>query len=179
MREFKDEEGRPWRLALTTSAVNRVRDNVTVDLDGVASPFKIDNVAEFHATIHILRTQLTVLAEVLYHILCKQVEERKLTKDEFLDGIRGDVWETAWKVMEQELIDFFPPCRRPLANLTAEAYQKNDETLWGQATAQMKNVLEQVIPMQSGMPFGKPPEFSEFTQESGRSDNSLPLATPA
>jgi hypothetical protein len=179
MREFKDDEGRPWRLALTTSAVNRVRDNVTVEIDGVSVPFKIDNVAEFHTTIHILRTQLTVLAEVLYQVLCNQVAEKKLAKDEFLDGIRGDVWDVAGKAIEEELVDFFPPRRRQLASLTAEAHQKNMETVFEQATAQMKKAMEQVTPMQFGMQSGKPLESSESIQASGLSDNSLPLAMPA
>jgi hypothetical protein len=179
MREFKDDEGRPWRLALTTSAVNRVRDNVTVEIDGVATPFKMDNVAEFHTTIHILRTQLTVLAEVLYHVLCNQVAEKKLAKDEFLDGIRGEVWDVAGKAIEEELLDFFRPRHRPLASLTAEAHQKNMDAVWEQATEQMKKAMEQVIQMPSGMPSGKPLESLESTQESGLSDNSLPLATPA
>jgi hypothetical protein len=178
MREFKDNEGRPWRLALTTSAVNRVRDNVTIEIDGSPIPFKIDNVAEFHTTIHILRTQLTVLAEVLYQVLCNQVAEKNLAKDEFLDAIRGEVWEVAGKALEDELVDFFPPRRRPLASLTAEAHQKNLETVFEQATAQIKKALEQVIPMQSGMQSGKPLESSESIQANGLSDNSLPLETP-
>jgi hypothetical protein len=179
MREFRDDQGRPWQVALTTSAVNRVRDNVTVEIDGVDKPFKIDNVAEFSTTIHIIRTQLTVLAEVLYQVLCRQVEEKKLTKDEFLDGMRGDVWETAGKVLEEELVDFFPPRRRPLASLTAEAHQKNMETVFEQATAQMKKALDQAIPMPSGMLSGRPQESSESTLESGLSDSLLPHAMPA
>ena len=179
MREFKDDEGRPWRLALTTSAVNRVRDNVKVEIEGTPQPFKIDNVAEFHATIHILRTQLTVLAEVLYQVLCNQVSEKKLTKDDFLDGIRGEVWDVAGKALEEELVDFFPPRRRPLASLTAQAHQNNMESVFEQATAQIKKALEQAIPMQSGTQSGKLPESSESTQEIGHSDNLLPLAMPA
>lgn len=178
MREFKDDEGRPWRLALTTSAVNRVRDNVTIEMDGEPRPFKIDNVAEFSTTIHVLRTQLTVLAETLYAVLCKQVEEKKLSKDEFLDGMRGEAWEVAGKALEEELIDFFPPRRRPLASLTAEAHQKNMEAVYEQAAAQMAAALDKVIPMQSGTLFGKQPESSESTQESGHSDNLSLLATP-
>ena len=179
MREFRDDQGRPWNLALTTSAVNRIRDNVKVEIDGATIPFKIDNVAEFHTTIHILRTQLTVLAEVLYQVLCNQIAEKKLTKDEFLDGIRGESWDVSGKALEEELVDFFPPRRRPLASLTAEAHQKNMDTVFEQATAQIKNAMEQVIPMQSGMQSGKPLESSESIQASGLSDNSLPPEMPA
>ena len=179
MREFKDEEGRPWRLALTCSAVMRVRDNVTIDVDGEKRPFKIENVADVSATFHILRTQYTVLAETLHAILCKQVEEKKLSKDDFFDGLRGDALESAGKALEEELIDFFPQRRRPLARLTAEAHEQRMEAVIAEAVAQMQLAMTGEIPTPSGMQSGRQLESSESIQASGLSDNSLPLATPA
>ena len=179
MREFKDDEGRPWRLALTCSAVMRVRDNVTIDVDGEKRPFKIENVADVSTTFHVLRTQCTVLAETLHAILCKQVEEKKLTKDDFFEGLRGDALESAGKALEEELIDFFPQRRRPLARLTAEAHEQRMEAVIAEAVAQMQMALTGEIPTPSGMQSGKQQESSESIQASGHSGNSLPLAMPA
>jgi len=157
----------------------RVRDSVTIDVDGEKRPFKIENVAEVSATFHILRTQYTVLAETLYAILCKQVEEKKLTKDDFFEGLRGDALESAGKALEEELIDFFPQRRRPLARLTSEAHEQRMEAVIAEAVAQMQMALTGEIPTPSGMPSGKQQESLESTQAGGPSDNSLLLATPA
>jgi hypothetical protein len=154
----------------------RVRDGVTIDVEGEKRPFKIENVAEVSATFHILRTQYTVLAETLYAILCKQVEEKKLTKDDFFDGLRGDALEAAGKALEEELIDFFPQRRRPLARLTAEAHEQRMEAVIAEAVAQMREAMTAVTP--STTQSGKQPESLESTLESGLSDSLLPHAMP-
>lgn len=172
MREFRDDQGRPWQLALTVTAVMRVRDQVLIEVDGAKKPFKIDDVASLEATLRILETQPTVLAEAVYAILCKQVEEKGLTKDQFFDGLRGDVLDAAMRVLVEELVDFFPQRHRPLASLTAEAHEKLMGSVFAGAVAQLQEALSQKTLTPSGMPFGRQPESSESTQESGHSDNS-------
>ena len=179
MREFKDEEGRPWRVALTCSSVGRVRDQVVVDVDDQKKLFKIDDVATLDATLRILETQPMVLAESLYAILCKQIEEKGLTKEQFFDGLRGDALDAAMKVLVEELVDFFPQRHRPLAQLTVEAHGMLMGSVFTGAVAQLREAISQKILMPSGMPFGKPQESSEFTQASGLSGSSSPLETAA
>lgn len=173
MREFKDDEGRPWRVALTVTAVMRVRDQVSIEVDGAKKPFKIDDVASLDATLRILETQPTVLAEALYAILCKQVDEKALSKEQFFDGLRGDVLDVAMKVLVEELVDFFPQRHRPLARLTAEAHEKLMGSVIVGAVAQLQEAINSKTLTPSGAPFGKPQGSSESTQESGHSDNSL------
>jgi len=172
VREFRDDQGRPWHVALTVTAVMRVRDQVTVDSDGVAKPFKLDDVASLDATLRILETQPTVMAETLYAILSKQIEEKGITKEQFLDGMRGDVLDAAFKVLVEELVDFFPQRHRTVARLTAEAHEKLMGSVIEAATSQLREAIKLKTLMPSGTPSGKPPESSASTPENGHSDNS-------
>lgn len=176
MREFRDDQGRPWQVALTVSAVMRVRDQVSIEVDGQAKQFKIDDVASLDATLRVLETQPTVMAETMYAILCKQAEEKSVSKEQFCDGMRGDVLDAAMKVLVDELVDFFPQRHRPLAKLTAEAHEKLMGTVIAGAVAQLQEAINQKTLTPSGMPSGKQQESSESTQESGHSGN---LSQPA
>lgn len=183
MREFKDDEGRPWRVALTVAAALRVRDLVTVEIDELDGegnstgqrktvPFDIVNVETIAKTFQVLRGQFATIGEVLYAILVAQVEERKLTKEQFLEGLRGDALEAGAKVLEEELIDFFPVRLRRMVGLLAAKMDEVAAQLMDEAEAGI-----QTFNPESGAPSGKPPESSGYTPEIGPSDNSPQLVT--
>lgn len=182
MKEFRDEEGRPWRLALTTAAAARVRDLVTMDVpeeveqpDGttktvtVQKPFDIIDIGTISQTFQMLRTQFLKLSEILYAILIAQIEERKLTKEAFMDGLRGDSLEAASRALESELIDFFPQRLRRMVTVLGEKMDELQEQLMATAEAGLQNMTAADLP---GSPSGRLPEFSASTPESGPSDSS-------
>lgn len=184
MREFKDDEGRPWRVALTVGSVLRVKDMVTVDVeqeDGTrrSQPFDMADAAQISTTFQVLRSQYAKIGEVLYALLVKQIEERKLSREDFLDGLRGDSLEAATKVLEQELVDFFPPRLRKMIALLATKMDEVAGEMLTQAEAKLEAATIESLAAPSGMPSGKPQESSESTPASGPSDNSSPLATAA
>lgn len=188
MREFKDEEGRPWRLALTVSAALRVRDLVTVDVDELdadgnptgkrkAVPFDLVDVGTIAQTFQVLRSQFAKIGEILYAILVRQAEERKLTKEQFLDGFRGDSLEAAAKALEEELVDFFPQRLRKMVALLAAKMDEVSSDLMAKAEAGLAEMkAPEALP---GMPSGKPQESSASTLDAGPSDNSSPPARAA
>jgi hypothetical protein len=182
VREFKDEEGRPWRLSLTTAAAARVRDLVTVDVteeqeaeDGtkksvsVAKPFDLIDIGTISQTLQVLRSQFLKLAEILYAILVAQVEERKLTREQFMDGLRGDSLESAAKALEAELVDFFPQRLRRMVAKLAEKMDEIAGELMATAEAGLDSMTVADLP---GMPSTKPQESSESIPESGPSASS-------
>lgn len=189
MREFKDDEGRPWRLALTVGSALRVRDMVTVEIeeeqtseDGVVTktkrtvPFDLVDLGTIHQTLTVLRNQFSKLGEVLYAILIRQVDERKLSREEFLDGLRGDSLEAAADALESEVIDFFPQrLRRMVASMAAKFDELTDKIVAG-AEAQMATIDVSALP---GISSGKQRESLESTPVNGHSDNSQLLETPA
>lgn len=185
MREFKDEEGRPWRVALTIGAVLRVKDMVAIDAVDDATgavvkrPFDMADAGQIAQTFQVLRSQFATIGEVLYAILVKQVEERKLTREDFLDGLRGESLEAAATVLEQELVDFFPPRLRKMVALLAKKMQEVANDMMTKAEASLESATIESLAGQSGTASGKPQESSGSTQASGQSDNSSQLATAA
>jgi hypothetical protein len=187
VREFKDDEGRPWRLALTVSAALRVRDMVTIDVPEVdddgnptgpatKQPFDVINIGTIAQTLQVIRSQYATVGEVLYAILLAQVEERKLTRDQFLDGLRGDSLDAAATALEEELVDFFPlRLRKMVAALAAKMAEITGELL-DQAEAGLANLTASAV---SGLRSGKPPESSASTPASGPCGSSSPPETPA
>lgn len=192
MREWKDNEGRPWRLALTCASAARVKDLVTYVVtedveqpDGTVRretrriPFDLIDTANIARTLEVLRGQFSTIGDVLYAMLVKQVEDRKLTKDEFLDGLRGDAIEAAAKALEQELVDFFPLRLRRMIGLLVTKLDELANEVIGKAEAGLEAATAETMLAQSGMASGKPQAFSASTPESGPIANSPPPAMPA
>ena len=187
MREFKDDDGRPWRLAMTVSAALRVRDMVTIavrdtDEDGnptgvpVQRPFDIIDIGTVAQTLQVIRNQFATVGEVLYAILLAQVEERKLTRDQFLDGLRGDSLDAAATALEEELVSFFPLRHRRMVAALAAKMQEITGELLDQAVAEVGKMTASAV---SGLRSGRPPESSASTPESGPCGSSSPPETPA
>ena len=188
MREFRDNEGRPWQVALTVASALRVRDMVTVDVtveeelpeggvktDRKTLPFDMVDVASLSQTFQVLRGQFAKVGETLYAILTKQVEERKLTKDQFLDGLRGDSLEAGAKALEQELVDFFPQRLRRMVGLLAAKMDEVAGEMLDKAEAGLAEVKASDLP---GVRSGKPQESSACIPASGPSGNSPQPETP-
>jgi hypothetical protein len=183
--EIRDDEGRPWRLALTVAAAMRVRDMVRVEVatvdgddDGKPAtvrksvPFDIADVTAIGQTFQILRSQFVTVGEVLYAILSAQVDEKGLTKEQFLEGLRGDSLDAARAGLESELADFFPQRLRRMVRLLSAKMETVSAEMLDRAEAQMAGATaESLTGAPSGMPSGKPPESSAYTPASGLSDN--------
>ena len=185
MREFRDDQGRPWQVALTVASALRVRDNVTVDVVDEETgerrpvPFDMVDASNISQTFQVLRSQYAKIGEVLYALLTKQVEAKSLSKEEFLDGLRGDSMDAATKALEQELVDFFPQRLRKMIGLLASKMDEVANEMLGRAEAGLEKATVESLAAASGMPSGKPPESSESIPASGHSDNSSQHATAA
>ena len=184
MREFKDDEGRPWRLALTVASALRVKDMVTVEVvdeDGTRRtvPFDLVDAASISQTFQVLRTQYAKIGEVLYAILTKQVAEKGLDKEAFLEGLRGDALDAGVKALEAELVDFFPPRLRKMISLLAAKMDEVAGEMMAKAEAGLEAASVSTLMAASGESSGKPQESSASIPASGPSDNSSLLGTAA
>lgn len=179
MREFRDDQGRPWQVALTVAAAVRVKDNVTVEVEGKKMPFDIVDVASISTTMQVLRGQYTTLAEALYYVLVAQVQAKGLTKEQFLDGLRGDALDAGAKALEAELIDFFPERLRRMVGLLAAKMDEASAELMAKAEKAMAEATVSDLLEASGTPSTRRQESSEFIPASGLSESSSPLVTAA
>lgn len=189
MKEFKDDEGRPWVIALTCAAAERLKDLVTVEIeeevtaeDGEVTktkrivPFDIGDVALVAPLMSILHRDMCKRGEVIYAILRQQVEQKGLTREQFLDGMRGESLDAAADALESEVIAFFPPSRRDLVSDTVRTVREMFVELSATARRQVQTMSASAL---SGISSGKPQASLESTLESGHSDSSQLLETHA
>lgn len=174
MREFKDSEGRPWRLSLTCASAARVRDNVSVpDGSGGRKPFDLVDVNELGESLQLFRTNLLVLGEVLHALLMPQAHERNIDREAFLAGMSGDELDSGRVALEEEIVSFFPARLRGVVSSTLRKMAELEAVVMTQAEHRISNATL-ATPGPSSM---SAPASSESTPESGPSGNSsMPAA---
>jgi len=191
VKEFRDDQGRPWMVALTVAAADRVRGLVTLDVtedvdqpDGSVKrqtrpvPFDLIDAGSIARTLEVLRNNYGKIGEILYAICRQQAEDKKLTRDQFLDGLRGDSLEAAQLALESELVDFFPPGLRKMVALMVARIREMADQVMSQAEAELAGTTAAELLARSGTPSGSVPESSESTPASGPSETSSPHETP-
>ena len=170
MREFRDDQGRPWHVSLTVSSASRVKDLVRVTLppreEGEPAPaepvaFDLIDAGEIARTFQVLRSNFLAVGETLYAVLLPAIEKAGLSKEDFLDGLRGDSLEAGGKAIEEELIAFFPPRLRGVVSALAARMTE----LAAEVTTKAEEALT------PGKSSGSAPESSASTPASGPSDN--------
>ena len=171
MREFKDNEGRPWHVSLTVSSASRVKDLVRVVLPPKSAdepapteavPFDIIDAGEIARTFQVLRSNFSALGETLYALLFPQIVQKALTKEQFLDGLRGESLEQGGLAVEEELISFFPPRLRGVVTALAARMTELAETVTKQAEAALQT---------PGPSSGSVPESPDSTPTTAPSDS--------
>ena len=185
MKEFRDDQGRPWMVALTVASAERVRGLVTIDVtedvdqpDGTVKrqtrqvPFDLIDAGTINRTLEVLRSNYGRIGEILYAICRGQVEERKITKEQFLDGLRGDALEAAQRALEEELVDFFPPGLRKMVGLMVAKVREMAATLMSQAEAELETTTVADLLARSGTPSTNAPASLDATPANGPSVGS-------
>lgn len=144
MKEFKDNEGRPWHVSLTVSSASRVKDLVRVVLPPKSAdepapteavPFDLIDAGEIARTFQVLRSNFSALGETLAALLLPQIEQKGLTQEQFLDGLKGESLEQGGLAVEEELVAFFPPRLRGVVTALAARMTELAETVTKQAEA--------------------------------------------
>lgn len=105
MKTFKDSEGREWRVAVTVTAVKRVRDIAGVDLLGVADGKLLED----------LINDPVKLVDTVYALCEPQAQERGVSDAQFGEAMAGEAIDAATEALLEGLVGFFPnPKRRAL-----------------------------------------------------------------
>ena len=171
MKEFKDNEGRPWHVSLTVSSASRVKDLVRVVLPPKSAdepapteavPFDLIDAGEIARTFQVLRSNFSALGETLAALLLPQIIQKGLTKEQFLDGLKGESLEQGGLAVEEELVSFFPPRLRGVVTALAARMTELAETVTKQAEAALQT---------PGPSSGSVPESLAPSPASGPSDS--------
>ena len=147
MREFRDDQGGRWHVSLTVSSAARVKDLVRVVLPPKSAdepapteavPFDLIDAGEIARTFQVLRSNFPALGETLAALLLPQIEQKGLTKEQFLDALRGESLEQGGLAVEEELVAFFPPRLRGVVTALAARMTELAETVTKQAEAALQ-----------------------------------------
>jgi hypothetical protein len=169
VKEFKDSEGRPWRLALTCGSAARIRDMISVPgEDGKPRPFDLVDAKTLAESIAMIRTSPILLSEVLYAALMPDVDAKQMNREAFLAGMSGDSLDAGREALESEIVSFSPGrLRGVVSSLLAMM-----DDLEAKEAAKIKDSIEA---MKSGVgtTSTSSPASSESIPPSGRSENLL------
>lgn len=125
MREFKDNEGRRWRVEVNVGTVKRVRQLLGVDLLSIVDGKLVES----------LIADPVLLCDVVYVVCKPEADAGKISDDDFGRAMAGDAIEHATKALLDDLVDF-SPSPRDRANLGRVL-----QTTWG-AMDKARDVIE-------------------------------------
>lgn len=119
MQILKMSNGREWVLKINIATVMQVRARVLrrngqpLDLMQIVN---VSNAADPGAAKMDLLEEIVgdslLLVEIIYALLKPQLDEAKITEEEFYISLSGDDIENAVDVLMRELIDFFPEAKK-------------------------------------------------------------------
>lgn len=97
MQKFKDGKDREWTISLTYGMMQRVKEDLGIDL--------LD-LKEFTS----LQLGIAQFANLLYFVC--GVKAQDVSEADFWDGFAGDVFDEAFTAFQEEYIAFFPKSQR-------------------------------------------------------------------
>ena len=109
--KFNDSKGRSWTLAISIGLARKIRSETGVDFGAIG-----DGRIFFG-----LASDPYLLGQVLWLLVEPSATSRGIGVDEFLDGIDGDVLESATEALTSAIVNFTPS---PLRNAVAAIVEK-------------------------------------------------------
>ena len=177
MKEFKDRDGRVWKIDLNIGNVFHVRTasdgkfdllDPVKDMDG--KPLQV-----------LLATDLHDFWEVLWHLVEVQAREHKVTAADFGQCMAADCLVEARGVFWREWTDFFHSLRRPDAALSVESQAKAMAAAVKLVTAKVAQIdqakltkkIETSVEAAVSQVFGKVQASLDAIQDPTPGDNSI------
>lgn len=116
---FTDGTGREWSLVFTVGNARTIKQRLKLDFvnvwDGVA--------------LNAVGSDQEKLVSVLWHLCQGQAAERSITEEQFLDLFNGDVIDAAGRALEEAIVLFCQPAKRPALRAALGQSQKAMEKL--------------------------------------------------
>ncbi len=128
MRTFKDKNGNEWRIEMDLACVSRIKYDVGVNV------LDADNFSKF------LENYL-VFADMIWAAVSLDAFGRGITKDQFFDGLGGDILAEAIEAFNQALFDFFPQKEsREMMRAVYQKFSENTQIAYKKATEEVRNI---------------------------------------
>lgn len=143
MRQFKDEQGRPWTITINIGTVKKVRSLAKVDLLDLREGNLFNDLA----------ADPIKLGDVLW-VLCEDdAKAASISELQFAAALAGDALDAATNALLEEIVDFFP---KPQREVLRKALVKGREVQERQMARAMKELEEAIANWEpeSGAPSG-------------------------
>jgi hypothetical protein len=133
MKQFKDNAGRLWQIAINVTSIKRVRDLARFDLLDVVKPGS-DAMAR-------LMDDPILLVDVLWCLCAEQAKQANVSDGLFGEAMAGDAIDAGNSALLEELADFFrlPSQRTAIRKVLAKGRLVSDAVL-ARATAEIEAI---------------------------------------
>lgn len=131
--EFKDTEGRTWRLSIVVGDLKRCRESVGVELGKLVGD-KLTGLME-------LVEDPEKFVGVLWVLIEKQAKEKSVTPEMFGESLGGDALEAAVDAFVGALADFSPSASRKLLREWAKTKKEFEEKATDRAVKRMNEAM--------------------------------------
>lgn len=108
---YRDADDREWEIRVTVGTLERCRDVAGYD------PLRLANEGELHR-IHL---DPTLLANIAWCSVSEEAGRRGVSRQQFVDAVRGEAIERLLDAWLRAFSDFFPPRRAGWIRRTSES----------------------------------------------------------
>jgi hypothetical protein len=136
MRTFKNATGRIFEVVINVASLRRVKDSLGVDLWRAFED-------EARILTDLLGDPITFTQAV--YLLVGGAAGDEAAEGEFCRGIDGDTLDRMQRAFTEELIDFFPPPRRPLLRRMFQKGEELSQSLQEQASRQIDRLTPESV----------------------------------
>ena len=111
MKSFTDKTGESWDLDLNIGAAMRLKSRLDIDIENAVTFDKSNNPEDVSLLERIAEDSI-LLFNVIFILCVKQVQDRKLTQEQFAERFTGDTIEAATDALLDEIVNFSRPAKR-------------------------------------------------------------------
>lgn len=141
MRLFTDKNGTEWQLVIDIAGVGRTMSMTGVNL---YKAFDIDENGNWLSEdMRRMNEDIALRAAVVHALCAPQAAAREVSRDEFVAALDMEILDKLWEGdFLQELLDFFPPAKRKLAETMLMALEKAGEEIQRRALTELERRLQ-------------------------------------
>lgn len=111
MKSFTDIKGEAWDVEINIGAAMRLKSRLDIEIDNLVK-FDKSQKPQDVSLLEKISTDSILLFNVIFVICEKQIQDRKLTEEDFAARFNGDTIEAATDAVLDEIINFSRPAKR-------------------------------------------------------------------
>lgn len=132
MRQFKDENGKPWTLSVNIGTVKAVKSLAKIDLLDLRDGNLFTDLA----------SDPVKLGDVLWVLCQEEAKAAGIGELQFATALAGDALEAATAALLEEIVDFFPKPQREVLRKALSKGRQLQEQQMAKALRQLEDTID-------------------------------------